>query len=136
MALIYMDLATLKDLDNGKAAIAFRRAVEDAVRDCQSRPLEERPRKIALELCLTPVAGEDPEFENTMRCEGVTGEFKIKTTVPNQQTKPYSFGLDRQGRLFFSENSPTNVNQATIDDVDPESGRVVRGQIKDVKDIE
>jgi hypothetical protein len=127
MALFFLDLATLKDLDNGKAAIAFRRAVEDCTKDCQDRPTEERARKITLELSLTPVAAEDAEFEGTFRACGVTGEFKIKSAIPNRQTRPYSFGLDAQGRLFFSQESPTNVNQTTFEDVNPATGNVDRG---------
>lgn len=136
MSLVFLDLATLKDLDNGKPAIAFRRAVEDCVKDCSDRPTEQRARKVTLELVLTPVAAEDAEFEGTFRACGVTGEFRIKSSIPNRQTRPYSFGLDRQGRLFFSQESPTNVNQTTFDDVDPATGLVDRGEIRDVKDVE
>jgi len=131
MGLMFLDLATLKDLDGGKPAIAFRRAVEDATKDCQDRPTETRPRKIVLELELEPVANEDPEFEGTFRAVGVTGHFKIKSTIPNRQTRPYSFGLDKQGRLFFSQESPQNVNQATFEDVDPATGRINRGEIQE-----
>lgn len=135
-ALIFFSLEALQHLDGGKAAIAFRRAVEDCVRDCQDRPLDDKARKVTLELAITPVAEEDPEFENSYRASSVEGQFKIATTLPKRQTKPYSFGIDPKGRMFFSQNSPSNVNQTTFDDVDPQTGKVLRGEIRDVKDPE
>jgi len=135
-SLFFLELSTLEKLDNGKAAIAFRRAVEDCVRDCADRPTEKRARKVTFELIMTPVPVEDAQFEGTFRADGVTGEFKIKSAIPNRQTRPYSFGLDRNGRLYFSETSPTNVNQSTFDDVDPETGLVDRGHVQDVHDVE
>jgi len=134
--LIFFSLESLVHLDGGKAAIAFRRAVEDCVRDCQDRPLDEKPRKITLELALEPIADEDPEFENSYRAAGVDAVFKIKTTLPQRQTKPYSFGIDSQGRMFFSKASPDNVNQTTFEDVDTQTGKVVRSEITDVKPVE
>lgn len=136
MGLLFLDLATLKDLDNGKPAIAFRRAVEDCVKDCSDRPTEKRDRKVTLELLLTPVPAEDPEFEGTFRACGVTGEFKIKSSIPNRQTRPYSFGLDKNGRLFFSQESPSNVSQTTFEDVDPATGLVDRGEVREVQDVD
>lgn len=135
-SLIFFSLEALQHLDGGKAAIAFRRAVEDCVRDCQDRPLDDKARKVTLELSITPVAGEDPEFENSYRAESVEGQFKISTALPKRQTKPYSFGIDAKGRMFFSKNSPENVAQTTFDDVAPESGKVVRSDIAEVKDPE
>jgi len=129
--LFYLNLATLTELDGGKASIAFRRSLEDAAKDCIDRPMEKRVRKVVFELELTPMASEDPEFEGTMRTKGITGEFKIKTSIPNRKTQPYSFGLDRQGRLYFSQTSPTNVDQTTIDDIDPVTGKVSRGPVQE-----
>jgi hypothetical protein len=92
----------------------------DAVRDCIDRPGDKRPRKVTMEFVIVPVVEENGS------CEGVTGEFKVKTTIPHRQTKPYSFGLNRQGKLFFSEESPSNVDQTTFADIDPDTGRVRR----------
>jgi hypothetical protein len=125
MSLIGLTLETLKDLDGGRPALAFQHAVEDAVHDCKDRPMDERPRKISMEFILNPIA-EESDVGGVFTCTGVTGQFKVKTTLPQRQTKAYSFGLNRQGKLFFSEFSPTNVNQATFDDVDPATGKVAR----------
>jgi hypothetical protein len=130
MSLVFFELSSLKELDGGKAAIAFRRAVEDGVKDCQDRPTDDRPRKVFLELQLVPIAEEDPQFENTYRAGLITGQFRIKTTLPHRQTKPYSFGLDGQGRLYFSSESPLNVRQSTIDDIDPATGKACLSAIR------
>lgn len=125
MSLRQLKLDTLKDLDFGRPAVAFEQSVADAVRDCKDRPGDKRPRKVCLEFVLVPVIEQDGD------CTGVEGEFKIKVSLPHRQTKPYSFGLTRQGHLLFSDNAPENIEQTTIDDVDPATGRVVRDVIDD-----
>jgi hypothetical protein len=136
VGLFYFDLATLQTLDNGRPATAFRRAVEDAANDMIDRPKEERPRKVLLELTLVPIAKEDPNVNGKFIACGSTAEITIKSSIPNRRTRPYNFGMDRNGRLFFSEESPTNVAQTTFDDLNPETGHVDRGEIHDVKDVE
>jgi hypothetical protein len=126
-SLVFFSLEALQHLDGGKAAIAFRRAVDDCVRDCQDRPLDDKARKVTLELSITPVAEEDPEFDNSYRASSVEGQFKIATTLPKRQTKPYSFGIDAKGRMFFSRTSPDNVQQSTFEDLD-DSGHANRGE--------
>jgi hypothetical protein len=126
MALLQLRLETLKDLDFGRPAVAFEQGLADAVRDCIDRAHDNRARKVTLEMVLIPVIEDDGD------CNQVEGEFKIKTVLPHRQTKPYSFGLNRQGRLFFSENAPDNVNQTTFEDVNPDTGRVERGDPDEV----
>lgn len=121
MGLMQLSLSSLKDLDFGRPAVAFEQGLADAVRDCVDRPGDKRPRKVAMEFVISPIVEEEGQ------CDQVTGEFKIKTLLPHRQTKPYSFGLNKQGRLFFSEDSPQNVNQTTFADLDPETGLVDRG---------
>jgi len=137
-SLVFFSLDALKHLDGGKAAVAFRRAVEDCVRDCQDRPLEEAARTVTFKVAIKPVAEEDPEFENSYRATGAECEFTITTGLPKRKTKPYSFGIDPQGRMFFSLNSPANVAQTTFDDLDPDTGKAVKSEVREVheeKDI-
>ena len=125
MSLIQLSLETLKDLDGGRPALAFQHAVESAVLDCKDRPMDDRVRKITLEFNLKPVP-EESDVPGVYCLANVEGDFKIKTAWPNRQTKTYSFGLNRQGKLFFSEASPDNVDQTTFEDVNQETGRVER----------
>jgi len=125
VSLIPLSLETVKDLDGGRPSLAFSHAVEQCVLDCKDRPMDERARKISLEFSLSPVA-EESDVAGVFNLASVEGGFKIKVAMPNRQTKTYSFGINRQGKLFFSETSPGNVAQTTFEDVDPESGRVKR----------
>ena len=120
MSLIALKLETLKDLDFGRPAVAYEQSIADAVRDCIDRPGDKRPRKVTMEFVITPQGGDDGD------CDAVEGEFKIRTVLPHRQTRPYSFGLNKRGSLFFSENCPENVNQTTFDDINPTTGSVER----------
>jgi hypothetical protein len=135
MGLLLFDLQNLKDLDGGKAMRAFRRLVEEFVADCTDRPLEDRPRKVVMELQLTPVAAEDPEFEDTLRTKGLTATFNLNAVIPDRRTRPYSLGLDPKGRPYFSSESPENFEQTTFDDLNPDTGKVDRGEVRDVKPV-
>jgi hypothetical protein len=120
MPLIQLKLETLKDLDFGRPKVAFEQGLADAVRDCLDRCGDKRPRTVSLEFTITPVRDENGT------CDGVTGEFKIKTKLPHRQTKTYSFGVKKTGQLFFSEDSPENVDQTTFADIDPATGKARR----------
>lgn len=54
-----VSLDTLKELDGGKAWHAFQRHVRRAAMDCMDRPGDAKPRKVVLELELTPVTEDD-----------------------------------------------------------------------------
>ena len=132
--LVFFSLEALKQLDGGKANVAFRRAIEDCIKDMQDRPLDETGRTVTMKLTLKPVAEEDPEFENTYRAGGAECDIQFTTSLPKRKTKTYSFGLDNNSRMFFSVASPENVNQTTFDDIDPATGKAARSEVKEVKD--
>jgi hypothetical protein len=120
MSLIELKLEALKSLDFGRPAVAFEQGLRDAARDCIDRPADKRPRKVTFEFVLTPMQEEDGD------CNHAEGHFRVKTILPHRQTKPYSFGLKKQGTLFFSENSPQNVDQLAFEDVDEDTGKAER----------
>lgn len=122
MTLKYLSLAALKELDGGRVYEAFDQAMKRVVADCEDRPGEERPRTITLKADLMPVRGDDG------RCEGVMGTFRVAETIPNRKSKTYSFGVKADGRLFFSTEDPTNVQQYGLGDVNATSGRAERGE--------
>lgn len=120
MALKYFDLAELSNIDGGRVAVAFAQALQRAVADCEDRPGEEKARKVMLQMELSPVVDEEGN------CEGVNTAFQIKDNVPTRKSRVYNFGLKSGGRLFYSDESPGNVNQLTFGDVDPATGEVRR----------
>lgn len=120
MGIVQLSLASLNDLDDGRVAVAFMQELRRAVQDCMDRPGDKNARSINLELKLTPVVGDEGQ------CDGAMGEFQIKSKVPTRKSKTYSFGTNTKGHLMYSANSPTNIDQTTFDDLDPETGRVQR----------
>jgi len=118
--MMQLTLDNLKDLDDGRVMVAFAQELRRAVMDCMDRPGETQARTVALEFAVSPVVGEEG------MCEEARGDFKIKSKVPVRKTKSYSFAVNKRGDLAFSSNSPDNVNQTTIHDVDPKTGKVSR----------
>jgi hypothetical protein len=114
MALKKMTLESIKDLDDGRVIAAFEMELKRAVLDCMDRSGDKNSRTVNMEFKLTPVCGEDGQ------CEGVTGEFHIKSKVPVRKTKTYSFDVNRAGQLVYSSNNPEDINQPTIDDMRPD----------------
>lgn len=108
MAIQQFTLDNLKDLDGGKAAAAFETHVRRAAMDCMDRPGDGKARKVILEVTLSPVM--DPAGD----CTEVEAQIHAKSTVPPHRTKPYSFGLRRNGVLVFNPDSVENVDQATL----------------------
>lgn len=108
MSLVKFDIESLKDLDGGKAAAAFETHVKRAAIDCLDRPADNKPRKVTLEVAITPV------LEPGGDCTEVEVQIYAKSTVPPHRTKPYSFGLRRNGVLVFNPDSTDNIDQSTL----------------------
>lgn len=103
-----LKLESLKDLDAGKAVIAFERHLTRAANDCADRPGDRKPRKVILEINLTPVLDED------LDCTEVKAQIQVTSKVPVHRTKVYSLGMRRNGILVFNEDSPEAIDQTTL----------------------
>ncbi len=119
MPMIELSLSSMQELDDGRVAAAFIAELKRVVLDCIDRPGDKSARKVALQFNLTPVIADDGT------CEAASGEFKIKSTVPERKSKTYSFNVNKKGHLIYSSNSPEDVDQTTFDDLD-ENGRIKR----------
>jgi len=106
-------LDNLNDLDGGKAALAFEHHVRRAALDCMDRPGDDKARTVTLQVSLKPV------MEPGGDCVEVEAQIHAKSTVPPHKTKPYSFGLRKNGVLVFNPDATDAVDQATLLD-DPE----------------
>lgn len=111
MGLKELTLENLKDLDYGKASLTFDKALRRAVADCLDRPGDNRARTVSLELKLSPVSD---VVGSTISCEGAKGVFKVKCSIPNWETQMVDFGVKRDGRLVFNEDSPRDHRQQTF----------------------
>ena len=113
-------LASLATIDNGRIAANFQQLLDAAIRDCQDRPNDEKPRKLLIEMQICPVTG---IVNGQVICENVNGAFQLKSTVPTRKTAVYSFGLRTVGKenkptLIFNNASLDNADQATFFDGD------------------
>lgn len=123
MPFVELTLGSLEELDDGRVSIAFGQAMRAAVQDCVDRPAEKKVRTVTLELKLKPIIDTD---DGITEMKGASGEFTIKSKVPERRSKTYEMRANKKGQLAFSSNSPENMDQATFDDVDPKTGRVDR----------
>ena len=121
MAMLQLNLENLAELDDGRVAIAFGQALKRAADDCIDRPGDKKARVISLEAHVIPVIDAD-----TGQCEGAHIEFQIKHKLPVRKSKTYSFEIKKGGHLWFSSESPDDVDQLTFADVDPETGKARR----------
>ncbi len=115
MAHAKFDLTSLSELDDARVLRAFQKECELAVKDCLDRPMEEKPRKVTLELLVTPVLDREATA-GMLNCIGVKGEFEIKGRVPVRRSAPYEFRCNSKGEMIFNTNSPTVFDQKTFAD--------------------
>ena len=106
---LQLTLANLAYLDDGKGAEAFDLCLRRAVHDCRDRPNDDKPRIVTLPIELVPVV------ESDLSCTEVTAKIKAAAKVPEYKTKSYSLGIRGKDMLVFSEFSPGDVNQASLD---------------------
>lgn len=104
-----VDFGSLQILDDGKPNIALRKHLQRACQDCQDRPNDTTARKVTVEISFVPVIEQDGD------CTDAWMQVKLKSSIPDHKTKPYSVGLRRNNMFVFSENSLGNVNQSTLD---------------------
>ncbi len=105
-----LTLDTLKEWDNGRAAVAMKQALRRAVLDLEDRPGEKKVRKVTLTAELTPNMDENGDLDD------VEIAFVIATTFPPRRTLPKPAMTDRQGRLIFNDLAPDNPAQTTLDE--------------------
>lgn len=120
MSLISLDLTTLGKVDDGRIAIAFEQELRRAVFDCRDRPADKKPRIVSIEATIKPVFN-----TNTMVADHADVSFKIKSKLPTRESQGTTMQMRANDKLIFSDTSP-DVRQTTIDDVDPETGKVDR----------
>lgn len=123
MAVKQLTLKSLEELGGGKVSKAFLQHIARIVQDCIDRPKDKKPRTVTMEFECVPVLTQDSKV---MECEGVSGDFRIKSKVPQHRSKTFEFRCNNQGQLSFSTESPESFDQATLDDLDPETGKVNR----------
>jgi len=111
MALLKFKVETMADIDGGRLKAAIEKQLKRCVDDCKDRASLDKPRKVMIELCLTPVAD-----DTTGEAEQVWLDYQVKTAIPSLHREGLSLGLQKNGDLLFNEHSPGNVDQRTVFD--------------------
>lgn len=119
LALERLSLENLHTLDSGAAVKQFLRLLEQAQVDINSRPGEKRPRKIKIELSLTPKTvtevDEDTGHGRTSLI-GAAMSIQLDIKLPNRRTLEYDLGFSADGALVFNRESPFDFRQPTLFD--------------------
>lgn len=114
MPMQQLSLATLKDLDDGRVAVAFLHELTRIVQDCEDRPGDKKSRKVLLQGEVTPIMFEDGTLDS------VKVEFQIKSSVPTRKSKTYTMAVRKGQRgamlVFSSENPEDHRQKSLIDD--------------------
>jgi len=87
-----LQAASLANLDRGALAVAMEQALQQASRDCLDRPTDDRARQVVITISLKPKA----EFDDDTRAVevvGAVGQYKVKCSLPDRESKPLNFGL-------------------------------------------
>lgn len=104
-----VDFESLSVLDDGKLNLVLRKHLQRANLDCQDRPGDSKARKVTVEIAFVPV------WDTQSDCTESSMQVKIKSSIPDHASKPYSMGMRRNGTFIFNNNSLVNVNQNTLD---------------------
>lgn len=108
MAMKTLTYKTLGELDGGVIAIAVDSELKRVIADCRDREGESKPRKITLELLISPLT------DQCGHADDVETQFTIKSSVPSRRTKAYRMGMRRDDTVFFQEDSLMEPSQNTL----------------------
>lgn len=100
-------LANLGDLDLGIVNAAFSVHVERIVKDCADRPLETKPRQIAVLVNFAPVA-DSPAAGGHIDLHSVNVSFDIQSKTPPHTSKVYPMRPKNDNTLVFRPDESTD----------------------------
>jgi hypothetical protein len=101
-------LASLKELDSGKAYEAFGVHLMRAAKDCLDRPGDSKPRKVTLEIGVVPVLDEGGT------CDKVKFQIHASSSLPKHRTRVYEAALRANGMLAFNVDFPDEADQSSL----------------------
>ncbi len=108
-----LSLNALKDLDLGKASLAFTHLLRKVVDDINDRPGCRAKRIIKMDCFITPVLDKDSACLDT--CDV---QFIFDHKLPKLQSIEYSMIPTRDGALLFESLSPDDPRQPGLPGID------------------
>lgn len=98
-----LTLANLPKLDFGKIDAVFANELERLVRDCEQRPMDDKPRVLNVAFRLVPNIDKNGIAPT---CDTIDVEVEINGKVPVNRTKVYAMKPKHDGSLVFHPDSP------------------------------
>lgn len=117
MAVVQLDLANLKIMDDGRIEAAFAQEMKHVVLDMMDRPGDDRERSVTLKVRYKPICDETGELDS------VSVQMDIGSKMPSRKTRVYDMKARKSQNgpmLVFSEDSLDDIDQTTIFDKDDE----------------
>jgi hypothetical protein len=117
VAVVQLDLANLKIMDDGRIEAAFAQEMKHVVLDLMDRPGDDRERSITLKVKFSPV------MDVTGELDSVDVQMDIGSKMPSRKSRVYDMKARRSQKgpmLVFNEDSLDNADQTTIFDKDNE----------------
>lgn len=101
--------AEMATMDGGRIGIAVDQAIKRAAEDCWDLPGEKSARKVTIQIEIKP------EVDQDGLCDAVSTVVQIKQSLPTRKTKPYDFGLRKNGVLTYQPDALDNHDQETFE---------------------
>lgn len=110
---VRLTLENLNLLNFGQISKIFDQQLKAMVKDCEDRPLEKGPRKVAIVFLLTP----DPDIGGIQPiCDKVDVACDVQSTVPKTKTRVFSMKPKQDGSLAFNPDIPEDAEADGIFD--------------------
>ena len=115
--LLDFDLETLRQLGNGAVFNQIMRLIEQCVDDCQRRPGEKRPRKVMIQLNISPKSHDEAGIdEDTVRkvADGIELMVTADNKLPNRKSMSFDCGIGPGNKILFNPYNPVNHRQLPL----------------------
>ena len=115
-----LSISNLRELDQGKAALAIDHAIRQCVSDVRDRPGDSSPRKVAISMEFVPKRDADSDVLDL-----VEFQVKVATRLPVRQTRVYPMLPVAGDAVLFQPGSPMDPRQGVLyaepDDADADA---------------
>lgn len=115
--LLILELSSVGQILDGTVGATFNKLIGQAVADLKARMTDKKPRKLAVEIALTPkITAHFDEITKTTHTElvGVAVKISFDLKVPKRHTIEVDCGIDHKNQLLHNLHAPFNHQQQTL----------------------
>ncbi len=104
-----MTLANIQHIDGGRPMLAVNHALRQCTADIVDRPADKSKRKVVL------VITQEPQLDKSTGALDTIGvQFKVKTSIPDRQSKLYPMLPTGENTVTFEPHAPNDPRQAAL----------------------